>query len=253
MTHSAGWFRALLSGARRTSCLLVTLPVLALAACDDGPAEPADIDVETIVGTWELESPTGSFFLDISSDTIRSYSSQNDACFFVATFAIEDVDGRMITLSNGEIEFEARFRLDGETLIVDGQEFEMSDADLATLDLCDPPAEGVCTDLPELSEPDTVDGTLTNTDLEDVGGFFYDVYAIRPATATSVTIELRSTSFDSYLILLDEDGDPIGSDDDSGAAGEDARLIASLDAGCYMVMATSFGAGETGAYIITLN
>ena len=72
-------------------------------------------------------------------------------------------------------------------------------------------------------------------------------YAFSVGARGSYTIDMRSSQFDSMLLLL-RDGEPVNSDDDSGGE-SNARLEGTLDPGEYEVVALSFGGGS-GRYRI---
>ncbi len=63
-----------------------------------------------------------------------------------------------------------------------------------------------------------------------------------------VVIDMESDDVDAYLRVLRNDGTQIATNDDGGS-GSDARLEYQAPyAGAYLVIATSYAAGETGAY-----
>ena len=78
------------------------------------------------------------------------------------------------------------------------------------------------------------------------GGHYVDLYRVHLAARGEVTIELTSNT-DTFLRLVDDDGDLIDSDDDGGTD-TNSRIRRTLAAGTYMVEATTYGAGETGSY-----
>lgn len=67
-----------------------------------------------------------------------------------------------------------------------------------------------------------------------------------------VTIDMVSGDFDSYLVLRDPDGQPLGTDDDGGE-GNNARLRTILPRdGRYRLVATAFSADARGQYSLVL-
>lgn len=82
---------------------------------------------------------------------------------------------------------------------------------------------------------------------------YSDALTFRPTTAGRVTILLRSSDFDAYLMLQDADGRTLASDDDGGS-GTDAQLTYAVVAGrTYRLVANSYGAElVTGAYRLTV-
>jgi hypothetical protein len=101
----------------------------------------------------------------------------------------------------------------------------------------------------------TVSGALAPGDGELDDGSYYDLYRISARAGERLEITLRSTDFDSFLEWgTMEDGafEEIDSDDDSGG-GLDSQLVVAADrAGTYYIRANSLGAGDTGAYTVSV-
>ncbi len=72
------------------------------------------------------------------------------------------------------------------------------------------------------------------------------LYSLTLAERSLVTIDLRSTDFDSHLTLLDAKRSPIDTNDDGGE-GRNARIARPLEAGSYLVLAKALG-GAKGRY-----
>ncbi len=102
---------------------------------------------------------------------------------------------------------------------------------------------------------ETVDGRLTPDHPVESDGAHYEDYLLEVPEAQRVTIDLRSEQFDTFLRLFRShpDGmDPVATDDD-GAGNLDSRLRLGLDeAGTYVVRATSYGEGATGAFTLSV-
>lgn len=98
----------------------------------------------------------------------------------------------------------------------------------------------------ELDLPDTVGGGLSTSDCR-IEGAYVDAWSLSLAGETVVTIRLLSSDFDALLFLLDNRGNYIAVDDD-GEGGTDSRITATLPAGQYILYATSYFTGVTGAY-----
>ena len=81
-----------------------------------------------------------------------------------------------------------------------------------------------------------------------VDNSFFDLYAFEGRAGQRVQIEMRSQQIDSFLILLDPNGNEVAQDDDSGGR-PNARIVATLPAnGTYLLMANSYQAGQAGSY-----
>ena len=89
------------------------------------------------------------------------------------------------------------------------------------------------------------DGTLDNGQLRDL--WVFDGQA-----GQNVTIDMQSTDFDTYLALVPPSGDPVQNDDFEGSTQHSQISLQLRDSGRYRIVATSYQAGETGAYQLSL-
>ncbi len=109
----------------------------------------------------------------------------------------------------------------------------------------------------DIGTDESVVGTLTAGDctiaqlgVDPDDDSFVDVYRVVLPTSGSLTVELQSSDFDSYLELADEFiVDLIAYDDDGGSGFDSIILDVNLDAGTYIILANNFGL--TGAYTLT--
>jgi S1-C subfamily serine protease len=82
-------------------------------------------------------------------------------------------------------------------------------------------------------------------------GSLFKIYQFQGRAGQRVTIEMRSTDIDPYMVLFDPAGDKIAEDDDS-AGKKDARIDATLPAnGTYTLYANSYEVGESGKFKLT--
>jgi uncharacterized protein YjdB len=107
-----------------------------------------------------------------------------------------------------------------------------------------------------LAVPQTVSGTFATTDcaLTDGGGpaRFLQRYALTLTGTASIQLDMASSVVDAYLLLQNATtGAVLLENDDAGAGTTNARITANLPAGQYIVNATTFEAGEVGAYTLT--
>jgi hypothetical protein len=114
--------------------------------------------------------------------------------------------------------------------------------DLATL-----PTEGRSVDLGQ-----TTFGALSASDPIVTEGRQGQAWAFQGAAGSSVTIDLVSEEFDSYLYLAGPGLSQPLSDDDGG--GElHARITATLPAsGTYRIIASALGSGVSGSYTLSV-
>ncbi len=113
----------------------------------------------------------------------------------------------------------------------------------------------------------TVNGAIGGTDLRTSGGTLLDAYWFNGSQGDRQQIIMRSTAFDSFLVLQGNDGDPPLTGDDNSGGGLDSQIspihgdipdfppLASLPrTGIYIVIATPLDAGvSAGAYTLSLN
>ncbi len=100
----------------------------------------------------------------------------------------------------------------------------------------------------------TVTGNLTADDcplpLDD--GTFYDQWQFAGIGGDTVTIDMMSDDFDTYLFLWDPAMATVIKDDDSGA-GTDSRIVHTLDStGTWSIWANSYFPQAFGSYTLTL-
>ena len=97
----------------------------------------------------------------------------------------------------------------------------------------------------------SVTGTLVAGDFQFTDGEYYDVYHLEGA-AGNVTVSLASPDFDTYLMVGTETG-ATAEDDDSGAGLNSMLAFPAQGNTTYIVVVTSFDAGETGQYTLTVD
>lgn len=108
-----------------------------------------------------------------------------------------------------------------------------------------------CPEPSPIAVGESVDGALSAGDCPRAGGAYQDAFALVVETEAVLRLDLTSQAFDAYLILRDEAGGEIASDDDGGS-GFDARIERTLSAGTYVIAASSFGPGATGPYTLSV-
>lgn len=95
-------------------------------------------------------------------------------------------------------------------------------------------------------------GRIESTDRVRWGHAYYEEWAVSATSGQRVTVTMESSAVDAYLIVLNEGGMEVASDDDGGdglAARIDFRAPAT---GRYTILATTASAGQTGEYTIRL-
>ena len=98
-----------------------------------------------------------------------------------------------------------------------------------------------------------VEGTLIPGDRTLSDGSLYDVYPFEAEAGQAITIELVSDAFDTYLIVVDPNGQTIGENDDASATETHSALTLTLpEAGTYLIVANAFDATGQGDYRLTV-
>lgn len=120
-------------------------------------------------------------------------------------------------------------------------------------------AASACDAVP-LAPDASVNGSLEATDClasEILGGTdesFVDIYAVTLTVAGQLTVTLNSDDLDAFGIVLEATGLARIADDDDSGGGLNARLVLTLEAGDYLVLAnTATSVAETGSYVLTLS
>lgn len=251
---------------RRAGALLrLFTPVLALmlsltlTACGDDEDDPLAPD-NPIIGTW-ASVETGEYIRITRSEMQFFFDFGSCIARLDARIRAQDGDVYTIDLGGGlvgQLEIQAA---GGELTIDNGDEvsvLEASSVDVDDFDICEDQPDGefdpdlaTCSSLPALELDGAVSGGLTTTD-PIAGGYRYDMYRLQIATSQSVHIDMTSDQLDSYLYLYAASDTRLTEDDDGGDVPPDARITASLNAGCYIVVASSFGFAELGDYVLSV-
>ena len=99
----------------------------------------------------------------------------------------------------------------------------------------------------------TVSGVLQAGDQTFDTGEYVDRVRFVGRRGQRVAVELTSSAFDAFTILTAPSGARIDNDDAAGGQGTDSRLDTVLaEDGVYTVSVTSFSAGETGSYRLSV-
>ncbi|MBY0565544.1 MAG: caspase family protein [Hyphomonadaceae bacterium] len=98
----------------------------------------------------------------------------------------------------------------------------------------------------------TMNGELAQGDTQLQSGEFVDNFQFQGQAGQRVVIDMRSTAFDPYLILLAPSGAQ-EDNDDASPTDRNARIETTLsESGQFRIGATSYQPGERGAYVVTL-
>jgi hypothetical protein len=116
-----------------------------------------------------------------------------------------------------------------------------------------------CGPVADIDPASSINGTLAMSDCT-VGALFpssgdptlVDQYRVTLPSRGKLTIRMKSTEFDSFLVVLSSLQSPPIATDDDGGGGTDSLISLYLDAGTYIILANSaLVSPETGSYILT--
>jgi hypothetical protein len=93
---------------------------------------------------------------------------------------------------------------------------------------------------------DRIQATLTRGDTTLPSGELADVYELVVAEPTAITLQMQSRAVDSFLLVTTPTGEQLQNDDFGGS--RDAQIELQASPGTYRVIATTYRAGESGAY-----
>ena len=107
--------------------------------------------------------------------------------------------------------------------------------------------------IPNVASGINASGTLASGDKTLDSGEFVDNYAFYGTAGQAITIDMQSSVFDPYLILVRPDTEQEENDDFEGS-GSLSRIETTLPvAGMYRLSATSYAPGESGAYTLNMS
>jgi hypothetical protein len=99
----------------------------------------------------------------------------------------------------------------------------------------------------------TLASALTTPDCVAGDSSQYDLYQFAGTSGQTITIEMHSAAFDSYLGLIDPSGVPVADSDDLSSSSTDSKITWTLAAtGTWTIMANSLAASKTGDYTLSL-
>jgi hypothetical protein len=112
-------------------------------------------------------------------------------------------------------------------------------------------SEAVCEAPTPIAFGTTESGTLEGADCVRASGAYQDRWTLVLDAETPTRIDLTSAQFDAYLVLKDDAGNPVTTNDDGGS-GTNARIDTTLAAGTWEIVASSFAPGQMGAYSLSV-
>ena len=107
-------------------------------------------------------------------------------------------------------------------------------------------------DVAALAYGETANGQLTADDQRLESGEYRDAFAFDGQSGDAIVIELQSSAFDPYLILVPPQGEQIDNDDADGRQDMSRVALTLRASGRYRVLVTTYAGGKTGAYRVSL-
>ena len=111
---------------------------------------------------------------------------------------------------------------------------------------------GRARDVGSIAYGETQNGQLSADDQRLTSGEYRDAYAFEGAVGDQIVIELNSSAFDPYLVLVPPQGEQIDNDDADGRQDLSRIELTLRAAGRYRILATTYASGKTGAYRLSL-
>jgi|GEM_PF-3477767 hypothetical protein len=234
-------------------------------SCGDSVAGELTPDDDTGVRNEFGQHFHDAYAFDGSADqsvTVTMQADPSDGCEYPLGdpyLYLFDPDGNLIAEDDdgaGDLGalIQQRLYADGEYLLVatsfGASEFFPYELTLACDDATPPPTEPT-----PIACGERVEGALEPTDATGFLGpdYFHDLYEFEGAAGDVLTVSMSGSDGDSFLVLLDPNGELVAFDDDSGG-GFDALLTGvelGMD-GTYSIVATSFGPAEFFEYELTV-
>lgn len=113
----------------------------------------------------------------------------------------------------------------------------------------------VCEAAPGLDIGESIQGTLVDGD-DTFDGAYIDYYRIRLSPSQQITITHSSSDFDPLLLVFDASGTVAAQDFDRDGRPpgelETAALTRAFGVGCFLVGASVWDRGDTGAYTLSV-
>lgn len=98
----------------------------------------------------------------------------------------------------------------------------------------------------------TIRGTLAQGDRTLQAGEFYDEEVVTLPAGATVTLQMHSTAFDTYLLVRSPSGHQEDNDDAVQGSTDSALTLQATEAGEYHIRATSYRAGMSGPYELVI-
>ncbi|MEQ1618053.1 MAG: caspase family protein [Terricaulis sp.] len=115
------------------------------------------------------------------------------------------------------------------------------------------PGQGSASGADVLRPGRTANGSLAQGDETLRSGEFTDTYRFSGEAGQRVRIDMSSSAFDSYVILVSPSGAQEDNDDGPGGVGDSVLETELAESGEYAIIATSYAAAQTGDYTLRVS
>jgi predicted small lipoprotein YifL len=219
-------------------------PALALVL---GQTEAGSIDADDCM--FEGFAPADSFALVLDQETPLDFNlKSSDMQPFLI---VRDHEGRDVVVADdmgrtGNVRTQAALQAGAYAVYVTTFDYPPTGSYQLTV------SELACKEPTPIAFGATETGTLGDDDCLRANGAWQEPWSLELANETVVRIDMESDDVDAYLVVKDDLGNAIAEDDDGGD-GYDARVEATLAAGGYEIVATSFAQGQEGTYTLSVD
>lgn len=85
-------------------------------------------------------------------------------------------------------------------------------------------------------------------------GTYFQEFHFRGRSGQTVHLKLQSSDFDTYLVLMDDQGEVVGDNDDGNANTTDSELVVTLPRnGQYTVIVNAYDQARPGRFLLTVD
>jgi hypothetical protein len=100
----------------------------------------------------------------------------------------------------------------------------------------------------------TVAGAITATSCIASDASGYDLWTFSGKAGDTITIDMRSTAFDTFMVLLDPSDVPVAENDDVSAGSTDSHIAFTLaSTGTWTIVANGVASVSTGDYTLSIS
>jgi len=100
----------------------------------------------------------------------------------------------------------------------------------------------------------TIAASITTSDCAASDASGYDLWQFSGQSGDTITIDMTSSSFDTYLVLLDPNDTPVAENDDASSSTTNSRIGFTLTStGAWTIVANALAANTSGDYTLSIS